>query len=198
MRLLGVGWRVAPQAVDEARHLLPDALLGALSVALAKARAAAHALRPAEVALGADTLVVLDGRVLGKPADAAQARAMLAALRGRSHTVATGVALRDASGQEWGAVARTLVHLRAFADAEVERYVERGEPFDKAGGYAIQDRTFHPVERLLGCYLNVVGLPLCAVARGLETLGLPVPSQPAPLMPPCSYCQAGEALVSSA
>lgn len=198
MRLLGVAWRVAPRAVDEASHLLADALLGALSVALAKARAAAGALGSAEIALAADTLVVLDGRALGKPADGAQARAMLAALRGRPHTVATGVALRDASGQEWGAVVSTRVHLRAYSDADVERYVERGEPFDKAGAYAIQDRAFHPVERHHGCYLNVVGLPLCAVARGLQTLGLPVPSQPEPFLPPCSYCRAGEALMRSA
>jgi predicted house-cleaning NTP pyrophosphatase (Maf/HAM1 superfamily) len=85
--------------------------------------------------------------------------------------------------------------MRAYTDAEVEAYIARGEPFDKAGGYAVQDQVFRPVERLEGCYLNVVGLPLCAVSRGLATLGVPVQEPPESFVPPCGYCRAGEQLV---
>ncbi len=92
-------------------------------------------------------------------------------LRARPHTVATGVALARPDGAEWAAVVTTRVAMRAYADAEVEAYIARREPFDKAGGYAVQDEVFRPVASLDGCFLNVVGLPLCAVSRGLETLG---------------------------
>ncbi len=196
MRLLGLPWRLAPHAVAEERHLLADPPVSALNVALAKARATAPGLAPDEVVLGADTLVVLEGTVLGKPRTPARARAMLVSLRGRAHQVVTGVLLRAAAAQEWGAVVATDVRLRAYTDDEIEAYVARGEPLDKAGGYAIQDRQFQPVARLDGCYLNVVGLPLCAVARGLETLGVPPePGLSGPLVPPCGYCTAGASLV---
>ena len=87
----------------------------------------------------------------------------------------------------------TEVFMRAYATDEVEAYIARGEPFDKAGGYAVQDEAFRPVERLEGCYLNVVGLPLCAVAAGLATLGVAVAAAE---RPPCGYCRAGAGLVS--
>jgi septum formation protein len=85
--------------------------------------------------------------------------------------------------------------MRAYARSEIERYVERGEPYDKAGGYAVQDAEFSPVERLDGCYLNVVGLPLCAAARGLQTLGAAV-APASDWTPPCGYCAAGAPLVA--
>jgi predicted house-cleaning NTP pyrophosphatase (Maf/HAM1 superfamily) len=119
---------------------------------------------------------------------------MLRRLRGRSHQVLTGVALRAAPGGqlEWGGVVATRVLMRDYAESEVDAYIDRGEPFDKAGGYAIQDSRFQPVERVEGCYLNVVGLPLCAVAAGLSALG--VETQAAGT-PPCEYCRAGARLV---
>jgi MAF protein len=185
--------RVAVADVAETDHLLDDPLVGALNVALAKARATE--LEPDEVVLAADTLVV-DGAgcVLGKPATADDARTMLANLRGGRHTVVTGVALRSHDGCEWGAAVAARVVMRAYADAEIEAYIERKQPFDKAGAYAIQDAMFRPVARVEGCYLNVVGLPLCAVARGLETLGVRVP--PGDFRPPCRYCEAGSQLVA--
>jgi len=193
VRLLGVSWRTAPAAIDEARYVLPDPFVGALHVAAAKARA----IQPAsgEVIVAADTLVVADGEPLGKPADAAQARAMLRQLRGRLHVVVTGVALRTARDQWWGDVVSTLVAVRDYTDPEIEAYVERGEPFDKAGGYAIQDTPFRPVEHVDGCYLNVVGLPLCTVAAGLATLGTDV-DRPVTMAPPCGYCRSGAKLVA--
>jgi len=108
--------------------------------------------------------------------------------------VLTGVALRAANDLRWGGVVSTRVVVRDYGDAEIDAYVARGEPFDKAGGYAIQDEEFRPVERLDGCYLNVVGLPLCAVVTGLAALGVMDGVHAA--KPPCRYCQAGGPLVS--
>jgi MAF protein len=175
---------------------LPEPLVGALNVAAAKARAVRGAAD--EVILAADTLVVADGRILGKPADVDAARGMLGQLRGRSHLVMSGVALRSPEGMQWGGVVSTRVAIRAYVDAEVEAYIGRGEPFDKAGGYAIQDEAFRPVDGLAGCYLNVVGLPLCAVAAGLDALGIDHAAGPAPERgrPPCGLCRAGAPLVS--
>jgi septum formation protein len=161
-------------------------------VALAKARLPSAAAD--ELVVAADTLVVLDGRMLGKPPDAEAAFTMLRALRGRGHDVATGVAVRANDGREWGAVVSSRVHMRLYAEREIEAYVARGEPFDKAGGYAVQDTQFRPVERLEGCYLNVVGLPLCAVAGGLEALSISV-AAPGTRSAPCAWCSAGSALV---
>ena len=118
--------------------------------------------------LGADTIVLMDGAVIGKPRDEAQARAMLAALEGRTHDVLTGVALVRASdsvtvtGYE-----RTRVTFRPLSSDEIASYVEHGEPMDKAGSYAIQDCGAGLVSRVEGCFYNVVGLP---VVRTIELL----------------------------
>jgi septum formation protein len=121
---------------------------------------------PSAAVLGADTIVVLDGVPLGKPGDPDEARRMLIALRGRAHEVVTGVAL-TASGDGSLATAHveTRVFMRAYTDAEIEDYIATGDPFDKAGAYAIQHDGFRPVERIAGCYCNVMGLPLWTVRR---------------------------------
>jgi len=173
-------------------YLLEDPLVGALNTAAAKAHVVHGDVD--EVILAADTLVVADGEALGKPTDADQARGMLARLHARPHEVLTAVALRAPNDLWWGGVVSTRVVLRDYTDAEVEEYIARGEPFDKAGGYAIQDEVFRPVERLEGCYLNVVGLPVCAVAAGLTALGVINEAQTA--KPPCGYCASGAPLVS--
>jgi predicted house-cleaning NTP pyrophosphatase (Maf/HAM1 superfamily) len=138
--------------------------------------------------------VVIDDEILAKPADDAEAREMLGRLRGRAHHVLSGVALRCAE-LEWAGVVDTRVIMRSYSDAEVRAYITRGEPFDKAGGYAIQDEIFKPVERVEGCYLNVVGLPLCAAAAGLRTLGVGEIGAAGP--PPCEYCERGKPLVAA-
>ena len=144
-------------------------------------------VRSARVVVGGDTVVVADGRILGKPADADEARAMLRTLRGREHQVITGVCLLDlASRRITTEAVETRVWMRDYSDDEIERYVRSGSPLDKAGAYGIQDESFHPADRIEGCYLNVVGLPLCAVARGLRTLGHDVPGYPA------DECRCGE------
>jgi MAF protein len=204
--------RAPPADVAEEAYLLAEPLVGALNVALAKARAISDRLQPDELALAADTLVVADGQVLGKPGDAAEAAAMLRNLRGRAHTVLTGVAVLDGDGAAWGGVVSSQVSMRAYTSAAVAAYIARGEPFDKAGGYAVQDVVFRPVERVAGCYLNVVGLPVCAVQAGLEALGVGLGEWPASgrrpasdgrpasrgLQPPCHYCQAGAPRVAIA
>jgi MAF protein len=143
-------------------------------LALEKARSVAQR-QPQAVVLGADTTVVIDGEVLEKPADAAEATRMLKALRGRPHTVVTGVAVVDGRTGRWLSATRsTEVLMRRYSDEEIAAYVASGEPMDKAGAYAVQDERFHPAEDVAGCYLNVVGFPLCEVVRLLDRLGATV------------------------
>lgn len=191
-----LGLPVEAVAVDVDEQPLPGEAprQTALRLALAKADAIGPAT-PGVATVAADTIVVLDGEQLSKPRDAAEARTMLRALRGRSHEVVTGVAVL-ASGQVHLGAVETRVTMRPYADREIERYIASGRPLDKAGAYAIQDADFAPVARIEGCYLNVVGLPLCEVNRGLVALGWPVPNEP--LVPPCRLCREGEALLRRA
>jgi len=128
-------------------------------------------LPPGEIVIGADTLVVLDGQIFGKPVDADDARRMLTELAGRRHTVFTGVAV-ILNGQAWTDVATTEVAIRSLTGEEISAYVATGEPLDKAGAYAIQGLGALLVERIEGCYYNVVGLPLVILAKLLEKAGV--------------------------
>ncbi|HEX5439743.1 MAG TPA: Maf family protein, partial [Ktedonobacterales bacterium] len=111
-----------------------------------------------------DTTVLLDGRSLAKPRDVAEAEAMLRMLRGREHVVATGVALAgDDPASIVSATSATRVLMRDYGDAEMAAYVATGDPLDKAGAYSIQHPGFSPVERIVGCHLGVIGLPVCLV-----------------------------------
>ena len=140
----------------------------AIRLSLAKASEVSRH-HPHTLIVAADTIVVLDGRVLGKPVDHADARRMLSRLRGRVHHVYTGLAVVDgANGTQCQVVARTPVEMRKFADEEVAEYVSSGDPMDKAGAYAIQHDGFTPVESISGCYANVMGLPLCHLVRALR------------------------------
>ena len=125
----------------------------------------------AAVVLGADTAVVLDGRILGKPADRAQGLAMLTALAGREHQVLTAVALA-AAGRIESQVVTSRVHFRALRAGEAEAYWASGEPQDKAGGYGIQGLAAVFVSQLQGSYSAVVGLPLCETAQLLGEFGI--------------------------
>jgi septum formation protein len=125
--------------------------------------------------LGADTIVVVDGQALGKPADRAEAAAMLRRLRGRTHEVMTGVAVVDAaSGHEDARTVTSRVAMRTYSEAEIAEYVETGEPLDKAGAYAIQGIGGALVAGLEGSRSNVVGLPLEATAALLRRFGVAV------------------------
>ncbi len=123
----------------------------------------------------ADTTVLLDGAVLGKPRDPAHARELLQTLRGRWHRVITGVvvsALVDGEFCSRGASCTTPVLMRPYSDEEIDAYIATGDPLDKAGAYGIQHPQFQPTERINGCYLNVVGLPLCTLVDLLATFGV--------------------------
>lgn len=159
---VGVSARVSPAGVDEASaEADPERLV--LELAARKARAVAQR-EPGAWVLAADTVVVLDGRVLGKPRGAAENEAFLRGLSGRWHDVLTGVHLRGPGGER-EAAERTRVRFRALSDAEVLGYAASGEGLDKAGGYGIQERGMALVSGIEGDYFNVVGLP---VARVLE------------------------------
>ena len=123
--------------------------------------------------IAADTTVSDRGRILGKPADAAEAICMLRSLRGRQHQVYTALALLHTSDEcIWETICLTQVPMRRYSDAEIQSYVLSGDPLDKAGAYAIQHAGFHPAASLHGCYANVMGLPLCHLVRLLRQAGI--------------------------
>jgi len=136
---------------------------------LARAKAEAAWEDRNEIVLGADTVVVLDQQVLEKPRDQADARAMLRFLSGREHTVITGICLRHPRGSSIDSTA-TRVRFAPLTDAEIEAYAATEEPLDKAGAYAIQGLASKFVERVEGCYFNVIGLPVSQVYRYLKSL----------------------------
>ncbi len=140
---------------------------------LAEEKAAA-VRRPGELTLGADTTVVLDAETLGKPADDADARAMLQRLAGRSHDVLTGWCL-FAGDQSQSGVETTRVFFTAMTADQIDRYVRSGEPLDKAGAYGIQGLASKFVERIEGCYSNVVGLPTARIYRALNEFSIQRP-----------------------
>jgi MAF protein len=123
----------------------------------------------------ADTTVLLDNEVLGKPRDEAHAQVMLQALRGRWHHVVTGVVVSaniDGKTVMHGTSCTTPVLMRSYSDEDITTYIASGDPMDKAGAYGIQNSHFQPTERINGCYLNVVGLPLCKLVELLEAFDI--------------------------
>ncbi len=137
---------------------------------LAREKAEAADARPEEFVLAADTTVVADGEILEKPHSPEEAERMLRLLNGRDHTVLTGVCLRH-NGRFWTAVEETRVWFIPLREDEIAAYARSGEPLDKAGGYAIQGLASRFVERVEGCYFNVVGLPVSRVYRMLRAAG---------------------------
>jgi MAF protein len=198
LALLGLPFSVVPADVDEALREGETPVEAAVRLARAKAWEGARGLgtttaRPRSLSplvLGADTVVALAGRIYGKPADAAEATAMLADLRGRAHTVITGVALVDPAGMDARVAApATTVLMRPYTDAEISASITAGTPFDKAGAYAIQDEVFAPVARIDGCYCNVMGLPLWTVRRLVLDLRPALkPAPPAEHRTVCAAC----------
>ncbi len=185
------GWKftVRPMSVDESQ--LPGEAPGeyVLRLARLKARECMRTAREGEVVLAADTSVVLDGDILGKPADAADAVSMLERLRGRTHQVYTGLAaLRVADAREVLDLCVTDVPMRAYSDEELKAYAESQDPLDKAGAYAIQHSGVPPVEKMAGCFASVMGLPLCHLVRSLRRLEiLPARDVPAACQSTLNY-----------
>lgn len=166
---LGIEPVVRPSDVDESTLPGEEPAAHVARLACAKARAAEHDEH--DLVIAADTEVVLDGAVLGKPADDAAATALLRSLSGRTHLVLTGVHVLHGD-REASAVEVTEVRLRDLGDDEITAYVATGEPFDKAGGYGIQGAGGMFVERIDGSDSNVVGLPLATVVRLAREVGV--------------------------
>lgn len=167
------GWQFARDVADINEDVHPGEEPAAYVERLAVEKAHKVLLRsgPEQVVIGADTTVVLDGEILGKPVDAAEARAMLTRLRGRIHLVYTGIAVLR--GDEClSTVCRTEVPMRNYSDAEMGAYIASGDPLDKAGAYGIQSPNFQPVIDMQGCYASVMGLPLCHLTVLLSRLGI--------------------------
>jgi septum formation protein len=173
---LGLAFTVRPVDLDETS--LPGEEPRAYVLRLAREKAAART-EPGELVLAADTIVVLDGDLLGKPRDEEDARRMLGRIAGREHTVLTGVALREVghAGRDLRqaavvtAVEVSRVRMAAMSPEQIAWYVRTGEPLDKAGSYAVQGLGALFVEEVFGNYTNVVGLPLPATYRLFAELG---------------------------
>jgi septum formation protein len=169
LRAAGFDFDVMAADVDETMDAeeWPDGYVRRLALTKAEAVRPRAEGRPV---LAADTIVVVDGQILGKPRDADDARRMLQMLSGRSHAVVTGVCLAAPTPQI--AVERTTVVFAPLSEAEIDRYVESGEPMDKAGAYAIQGIASRFVRRIDGSYSNVVGLPVALVYQQCVSAGL--------------------------
>jgi septum formation protein len=174
LQQIGVSFRVLGAAVDEAVLPGESPAVYVARLAAAKAGCGWESRRDAaEVpVLAADTAVVLDGKILGKPVDRRDAEGMLRQLSGRTHEVLTAVALRTASGLQ-AALSRSEVTFRAISAGEAQAYWDSGEPRDKAGAYAIQGRAAVFVAALRGSFSGVMGLPLFETAALLSAAGVP-------------------------
>ncbi len=172
LRAAGIAFEAIPAEIDESVQPGEIPEKHALRLAIAKAESVA-ASRAAETRLvvAADTIVVIDGDVLGKPESPEQAAEMLRRLSGRTHAVLTGLCVIDPpSGRRLAGVVSTDVNFAPLSEDEIREYVDSGEPMDKAGAYAIQGRASRFVERIDGCYFNVVGLPIPTLYRMLNQL----------------------------
>lgn len=174
LKQIGLVFRIIPGEVaeDTIEAAVPEQYVQ--KCALAKALAVQQQVDPGDIIIGADTVVVLDGMIYGKPKDAADAGRMLANLAGRTHSVWSGLAVVSTAGQLIQAV-ETRVTLAQLSSQQIERYVASGEPMDKAGAYAVQGLGATFIERVDGCYYNVVGLPLQTLVQILATLGVVLP-----------------------
>jgi len=164
LRQAGIPFTVRAAPVDETP--LPGELPPDYVKRVAALKTLAVSAAPDEVVLGADTTVVVAGEMLAKPADAADARWMLGLLSGRRHEVVTGICLRRGSKMVYD-LAVTAVWFCNMSDDEMEDYADSGEPMDKAGAYAIQGLASKFIEKIEGCYFNVMGLPVSLVYRHL-------------------------------
>jgi septum formation protein len=186
---LGIPFAVEESGLNEETEpdLPPEVVVRQLARAKAEAVAAGRATG---VIVGCDTIVVLDGRIIGKPRDEAEARATLRALRAAPHRVFTGLSVIDlAARRSYGSAVVTMVIMGDYDDATIDRYVATGEPMDKAGSYAAQGEGARLIARIDGCYANVVGLPLCELVALLRPAGIAAPTdQPVCRLPDGRPC----------
>lgn len=176
LNLLGWAFSIAPAEVDESTRPAERPESYVRRLAAAKAEAVVGLAKPGWLVVGSDTAVVDGEQILGKPADNQAAIEMLHRLRGRSHRVFSAVAvIENGTARTHADLCVTEVPMRAYRDEEIRAYVATGDPLDKAGAYAIQHRGFRPVVNLTGCFANVMGLPLCHLARTLRKFGYSPP-----------------------
>lgn len=167
--LLGLPFERTSADIDETPYPGESARDYTVRLSREKVKAAGEHVSVPALVLSADTTVADGDTILGKPADADEARSMLRRLRGRAHQVHTAITVLDTvTGRQITDAAVTDVPMRRYTDAEIDAYIASGDPFDKAGGYAIQNSEFQPVNLHSGCYANVVGLPLCHLLRVLR------------------------------
>lgn len=165
---VGIPFQVVVSHVEEKiADLPPVEVVQDLARQKAEAVAAEH---PKAVVLGADTIVVVDGMILGKPSDRQDAERMIRLIQGRSHEVYTGVAVCDEQGS-YTFAEQTKVYIREMEDAEIQEYLESAEPYDKAGSYAVQGLFARYISKLEGDYYNVMGLPACRIYTELKNRG---------------------------
>lgn len=166
---VGLSFEVLPAHIDETRGAAEDPAKYVQRLALEKAEAI-HAVHAGAFVIGADTTVEIDGHALEKPVNRADAERMLRTLAGRTHHVHTGIAVLSPGSQRTH-LETTSVTFGVIEDAELERYLDSGEPYDKAGAYGIQGYAARWIPRIEGDYFNVMGLPLAATVRLLRELG---------------------------
>lgn len=174
LRQIGLDFSIEPADIDEG--VKPSEPPLAYAVRVAKEKAEMAGKRTAEgIIIAADTIVVCNNLILGKPSDPADAGRMLRMLSGRMHQVITGLAVMDAaSGRMAADSAVTMVWFRELTDREIGAYIATGEPLDKAGAYGIQGMGGLLVDRIEGCYFNVVGLPISLLYRILKDFGIDI------------------------
>lgn len=172
LKAIGLPFQVVPSLVEEVEAGGRPGPEVALARAAQKAAKVA-AQYPERLVLGCDTVVSLDGMIMDKPADEREAAEMLRTLSGRTHLVSTGLVLQHLTGgRTLRQVVTTRVTFRTLSDEEIRGYLATGEPYDKAGGYGIQGKGSLLVERIEGCYFNVVGLPLARLGEMLKSFGV--------------------------
>lgn len=172
LELARIPFRVAPADIPEEPLPGEEAVAHAMRLAEEKARVAAGRETSGRWFIGADTIVVLNGRIIGKPLDAADAEAMLSELSGHRHQVVTAYSVLDRqNGACVSRAVRTEVVFKPLSAGEIQEYVATGCPLDKAGAYAIQGGAAHFVKEIRGSYTNVVGLPTCELYRTLQQMG---------------------------
>lgn len=192
---LGIKFEIIHPNLEESLFLksTEDPIDIAKNLALAKANIVAGQ-HTAGTIVGADTIVVMDGEILGKPDSVETAKSMLKLLRGKEHAVITGLAVVEAgTGHAALNYRKSRVRMRNYTDEEIDIYIHSGAPFDKAGAYGIQDLAFSPVEQVRGCYLNVLGFPVCVFLKTLKQFGID-PQRTMPIIEPdgiqfCQDCQ---------
>jgi MAF protein len=168
---LGWTFQSAPANIDESALNGEKPLAHVNRLALGKCRVEIAAAQPGEIVIAADTIVVLDDAILGKPANEQDAFTMLKSLGDRTHQVITALAIRQIGLSDvLQETCISNVRMRNYSDAEIEAYVRSGDPMDKAGGYAIQNADFHPAVGFAGCFASVMGMPLCHLERTLRKL----------------------------